>query len=535
MLFLSKNHLTIMSLSTYSGSWGQAQLLHLLRRTLFGVKKTDITHFAGKTMNEVVTELLAVPASPPAPPVNHYQPYFASNPDPDVALGATWVNLQNEGGLYQFQRLESLRGWWLGLMIEQTPSIVEKMTLFWHTHVPVEMGRVVASPFYCYRYLALLRAYSLGNFKNLMNEMTTNLAMMRYLNNEDNIRNAPNENYARELQELFTIGKDLPTAFTEDDVKAAARVLTGWRIAWPNTLDIYFLPDVHDEGNKTFSNFYNNTVITGRSGANAGRDELNDLMNMIFAQNEVAKYIVRKLYRFFVYYKIDATVETNVITPLANTFRSNNYEILPVLQELFTSDHFYNTLYMGCNIKNPLELCVGLARTFNVSPLSTGITALYQKNQIIGKAANQMGMEAGTPPNVAGWEAYRIAPSYHENWITSDILRTRENFVESMVLYGFEYYTFDVLAFTATLDNPADPNLLISEVLNLIHPLPSQPAVITALKNLLLSGQASDYYWTNAWNTYLADTQNAVNSNIVKTRLQNFYKTVLKMVEYQLN
>jgi hypothetical protein len=256
---------------------------------------------------------------------------------------------------------------------------------------------------------------------------------------------------------------------------------------------------------------------------------------MIFAQNEVAKYIVRKLYRFFVYYKIDATVETNVITPLANTFRSNNYEILPVLQELFTSDHFYNTLYMGCNIKNPLELCVGLARTFNVPPLSTGITALYQKNQIIGKAANQMGMEAGTPPNVAGWEAYRIAPSYHENWITSDILRTRENFVESMVLYGFEYYTFDVLAFTATLDNPADPNLLISEVLNLIHPLPSQPAVITALKNLLLSGQASDYYWTNAWNTYLADTQNAVNSNIVKTRLQNFYKTVLKMVEYQLN
>lgn len=522
-----------MALAVYSGTWGQTQLLHLLRRTLFGVKKTDLTHFAGKTMSEVVAELLAVPTAAPAPPVNHYQNYF-STPDPQVALGETWVNLTNEGGLYQFQRLESLRGWWLGLMIEQQPSIVEKMTLFLHSHIPVEMGRVVSSPFYCYRYLALLRAHALGNFKNLVNAMTTDLAMMRYLNNEDNIKNAPNENYARELQELFTIGKDLPTAFTEDDVKAAARVLTGWRIAWPDTLQIYFLPSVHDEGNKVFSNFYNNTVITGRSGDNAGRDELNDLMDMIFAQNEVAKYIIRKIYRFFVYYKIDAAVETNVIVPLANTFRSNNYELLPVLLELFQSEHFYNPLYMGCNIKNPLELAAGLARTFNVPPLTSGITALYQRNQIIGKAASQMGMEAGAPPNVAGWEAYRIAPNYHENWITSDILRTRENFVESMVTHGFEYYTFDVLTFTTTLDNPENPNLLISEVLTLIHPLASQTAVVTALKNILLSNQTGDYYWTNAWTTYTADPSNAVNRDVVKTRLQNFYTAVLKMVEYQL-
>jgi Protein of unknown function (DUF1800) len=523
-----------MPLQPYTGSWGQPQLLHLLRRTLFGVKKTDLTHFSGKTMQEVVTEILAIPTTPPSPPVNYYQPYFPTSPDPDVALGETWVHRPNDGGLYQFQRLESLRGWWVGLMIEQTPSILEKMTLFWHSHIPVEMGAVVSSPFYCYRYLALLRSYALGNFKNLVRDMTTDLAMMRYLNNEDNIKNAPNENYARELQELFTIGKDLPNAFTEDDVKAAARVLTGWRIAWPNTLDIYFLPSVHDSANKIFSSFYNNTVITGRSGDNAGRDELNDLINMIFAQNEVAKYIVRKLYRFFVYYKIDAVVETDVIMPLANTFRANNYEILPVLQELFTSQHFYVAGRVGCNIKNPLELTVGLARTFNLPPLTTGITALYQKNLIIAKAARQMGMEVGTPPNVAGWDAYRLAPAYHENWITSDILRTRENFVESMVNGGFEYYTFDVLVFTATLDNPANPNLLISEVLTLVHPLPSQATVITALKNILLSGQATDYYWTSAWNTYLVDTSNAVNRNIVKTRLQIFYTAVLKMVEYQL-
>lgn len=524
-----------MPLAPYTGVWTQTQLLHLLRRTLVSVRKSDLTHFSGQTMQQVVSELLAVPPALPSPPVNHYQSYFPNNPDPTAALGETWVNNSNDGQYYQYQRIESLRGWWLGLLMEQNPSILEKMTLFWFNHIPIEMGRVISNPFHCYRYNSLLRSYALGNLKNMVRDVTIHPAMMSYLNNEDNTRNAPNENYARELQELFTIGKDLPNHFTEDDVKAAARVLTGWRIAWPNVLDIYFLPSVHDPSDKVFSSFYNNTVITGRSNDNAGTDELNDLLTMIFNHNEVAKYIVRKLYRFFVYPKIDATVESTVITPLADTFRSNNYEILPVLQELLTSQHFFDVSKMACLIKSPLELAAGVGRIFNIQPNAAGVNAVYHRNLLLTKIARIMGMEIGTPSNVAGWEAYRLAPVYHQFWITSETLRPWENFIDSITADGYEYVVkIDALAFTATLDNPADPNALINEVLTLIHPIASQTSVVSALKNILLSNQVSDYYWTSAWNAYVSNPSDAVNTNIVKSRLQLFYRTVLKMVEFNL-
>src|SRR6478672_11169439 len=146
--------------------------------------------------------------------------------------------------------------------------------------------------------------------------------MLRYLNGYLNTATAPDENYGRELQELFTIGKDPVTnlaPYAEDDVKNAAKILTGHRING-NTFSYFFDATRHDSTDKTFSTFYNNTVIKGRTGA-AGAQETDDLLNMIFAKNEVSKFIVRKLYRWFVYYVIDETTEANVIEPLATIFR----------------------------------------------------------------------------------------------------------------------------------------------------------------------------------------------------------------------
>src|SRR5205823_4891756 len=139
--------------------------------------------------------------------------------------------------------------------------------------------------------------------------------------------------------------------YTENDVKAAAKILTGYTV---NTITATSAFDAtrHDTTNKQFSAFYNNTVITGQSGAN-GQNELDDLLNMIFATNEVAMYICRRIYRFFVYGNIDSTIETNVITPLAAIFRSNNYELKPVLSALFKSEHFFDVLTQGAMIKSP--------------------------------------------------------------------------------------------------------------------------------------------------------------------------------------
>jgi uncharacterized protein (DUF1800 family) len=187
--------------------------------------------------------------------------------------------------------------------------------------------------------------------------------MLYYLNGRLNTKRAPDENYARELQELFTLGKGSGSKYTEDDVKQTARVLTGFTIN-PTTspFSTSFVSANHDTGDKTFSSFYGNTVIKGRTGINAGMDELKDLLDMIFNVEEVSKFICRRLYKYFVYYELDSTIETNVIEPLAKVFRDNGYEIKPVLKTLFESEHFYDVWNRGAMIKDPLSHTVGYLR-----------------------------------------------------------------------------------------------------------------------------------------------------------------------------
>src|SRR5688572_21347701 len=354
-------------LTPYAGTWGGRQVAHLLKRTMFGAKKTDIDYFLTRTPGQAVDELLTVPATPPAPPVKNYDNSTIDPGDPDYAIpqGQTWVNINTRDGNAENRRVTSLKSWWLGLMMNQDRNILEKMVLFWHNHFATEtndIGRAI----WCYQNNIILRQFALGNFKNFVRAITLDTGMLRYLNNYLNSNTAPDENYARELQELFTLGKENNPNYTEDDVKQAARVLTGWRID-NNTNTVLFQANRHDTGNKQFSTFYNNTIIAGKTGALGGEQELDALLNMIFAKSvEVSEFIVRKLYRWFCYYSIDPATEANVIQPLAKIFRDSNWEIKPVLSSLFQSEHFFDALNQGCLIKSPLDMTVGVCREFGI-------------------------------------------------------------------------------------------------------------------------------------------------------------------------
>lgn len=540
-----------MPITPYSGTWGQTQRLHLLRRTLFGASKADIAAFSSSSMTDMVTALLTVPTAAPTPPLIDYTITDPSVTDisQDRSSGSTWVNNRAEG-VNNGGRQNSLRGWWLGLMLKQERNIREKMTLFWHNHIPTDIGGVVGEAIYCYRYNALLRQHCLGNFKTLVREMTTQPAMLVYLNGLSNRSTAPNENYARELQELFCIGKDLSPSYTEADVQAAAKVLTGWEIdtAMPTTPPLVptynakFTVSRHTTTNKVFSSFYNNTTIVGRGAETdtslrplAGATELNDLLNMIFAHPEVARFVVRKIYRFFVYYNITADVEANVIVPLADTFRMGGYEIKPVMQALFTSQHFYDMASANsCMIKSPLDHNLSLGRIFGLV-LPADLLNLYRSFRYFNDEADKQGQKAGNPPNVAGWPAYYQSPSYHEIWITAESLRRKKEFCDRLLTSSIYNMKIDVLAFTATLANPGDPVLLVEEALSLLHPLPSDAALKTALKNILLSGQTQDYYWTTAWTNYTGAPTNTTFANTARTRLQTLYQAITNMAEFHLS
>jgi uncharacterized protein (DUF1800 family) len=280
-------------------------------------------------------------------------------------------------------------------------------------------------------------------------------------------------------------------------------------------------------------------VITGRTGATAGTLELTDLINMIFAQQEVARYIVRKIYRWFVYYTIDAATEANVISPLADIFRNNNYEIRPLLSALFKSEHFFDVLNRGCLIKSPADLVVGSLREMNVVfPVLTDWDTNYGLWNTFYSWMVSLGQNPHDPPNVSGMPAYYQEPSFHEIWINSDSLPKRNQYTDTMVNTGYirnsQRVQFNCVAFAQTLSNPGNPNDLIDDVLKVFYRNDISLQSKAQLKTqILLSGQQWDYYWTNAWTAWVASPTTA-NFNTINTRLKSLFQYVFNLSEYQL-
>ncbi len=280
------------SLNKYTGPWSAHLAAHLFRRTTYGVKYETIKQFATKTLDETINIIMS-PLGPPPPPIN-----ISYADDPDVPIGTTWVDKGVSQNVNNY-RTASLRGWSFELMLNGGPNIREKMTMFWHNHF---VTADINDPRFSYKYIELLRSNALGNFKQLTKLVTIDPAMLNYLNGRDNTKQAPNENFARELMELFTLGKgDLVgpgdyTTYTEDDVKELAKALTGW-IDVRNMLPItsQFVLNRHDVTTKKLSHRFNNVSIS-----NAGANEYSNVIDIIFQKPEVALFIAGQIYRWFV-------------------------------------------------------------------------------------------------------------------------------------------------------------------------------------------------------------------------------------------
>lgn len=520
----------------YKGEWTVTQISHLLKRTMFGASPDDIAYFQKKTVSQTIDELLQKEALP-APPLNFYDTVDYKDPQ-GIKFGETWVNALYGDGTVNSKRRASYKYWWVLQMANQKRTINEKMVLFWHNHFSTEINDVDDAR-YIYLYNTVLRKNALGNFKDFVKAITLDPAMLKYLNGRYNTKNAPDENYGRELQELFTIGKGAGSKYTEDDVKAAAKVLTGYGING-DKLTFTMTTANHDSTDKKFSAFYNNTVIKGVAGASFDT-ELDAMLTMIFSVDELSKFICRKLYQFFVYYDLTAAVEKDIIEPLAKIFRDNKFEIKPVLSALLKSQHFFDANVFGSMIKSPLDLVLGTIREFNVTfPSSTDFLQEYYN--LFGEMVRQgqiMQQDIGDPPNVAGWPAYYQAPIFYEIWVNSDTYPKRNQYTDTFINSGFTKNTkkiqIDVVAFAKKLADPTDPNKLISQSLDILYKVPvSDELVQQVKKDILLSGQSTDYYWTELWTTMITKPTDTNTLNMVTTRLRSLYKYLLALPEYQL-
>jgi len=522
------------ALAPYKGGWSSNEVTHLLKRCLFGAKKETVNTFLQKTPAQCVELLLDVDTTIRAYPINDYDTLANTHV---VPFGKTWVNSPYLSEDDDDQRGGSMTKWIMGNLVMQDTTLLEKMVLFWHNHFATDTAMRKWN--IIWNHYLLVRNHALGNIRELTKQMTIDPHMLRFLNGELNTKLAPNENYARELQELFCIGKGPNAKFTEEDVKQAAKVLTGWKLD-PVTNKSYFVAADHDSSDKTFSSFYRSYIIKGRSGADAGLQELDELLAMLFDNPETASFICRKIYRWFVDAEIDAVVEKNIIAPLANTLRKNNYEIKPVLRLLLNSDHFYSNAIKGSKVKSPVDFCIGFFREFDIA--FAGPEQFLINNSmldLISQYTMLLGQIYTNPPSVSGWPAFYQAPAFDKLWINTSTYPKRNEFSSTLIDYGFNregyFFWVDVVRFARSLKNPGDPGQLINESLELLYAVPVSTGSKAMLKkNFLLSGQEQDHYWTDAWNDHVAAPADEQKKGIVERRLKALYRYLVNSPEYQL-
>ena len=525
------------NLQPYSGEWNIGKAAHLLRRTTFGPTRDEILDAASEGMYNVVNRLLE--ARPlPDPPINFYY-----EGDPNVAIGETWIDApytrsDNSNAIIQ-SRLNSLNAWITGLTLEEGVNIREKMTLFWHNHFVT--GDIRDARF-VYRNLDLYRRNALGNFRELTKAVTVDPAMLVYLNGNQNTYLQPNENYARELLELFTIGKGPAAAegdytnYTEHDVAAIAKVLTGWRDTGyfsrnGEEIGTVFRSRLHDPSAKSLSHRFGKAIIP-----NLGNQEYAYLIDIIFRQDEVARFIVRKIYRWFVYYEINEKIESTIIQPLSELLIKENYEINPVIEMLLLSDHFYDPYAVGSMIKNPLDFSASLIRQLQIELGDQQVNKYEVWRRLYGLNDLQQ-MAYFSPPNVAGWKAYYQQPLYYRTWINSSTLSFR-SILTLLAVNGIRINRFrlqaDLLGFIRNLPGSDDPNTLIDQLIMIFLPYDLAEEQKDYLKSVLLPG-LPDYEWTTEYNRYLNNPGDNLLREAVLKKLRDLVMALLVLPEFQLS
>jgi hypothetical protein len=322
-------------------------------------------------------------------------------------------------------------------------------------------------------------------------------------------------------------------------VKAAARVLTGWR---NNAAEIksFFDPNRHDVNDKQFSGFYKSKKIVGKTGSDAGSNELDELIDMLFETGEVALYLCRRIYVWFIHYQITPEIEEAIIVPLAQVLRQNNYEIKPVLRLLLGSQHFFDLMNRGCQIKSPVDMLIGMLRETEVKfPADSQFTIQYGLwNQLVNYLTN-MQQNIGDPPDVSGWKAYYQEPGYYKFWINTDTLPKRIQYLDTLVAVGYTFGGFkmvvDGTSWIKLFPNPADPNSLVETLCVHLLGVDISASHKAQLKtDFLLAGQAQDYYWTDAWQLFIGTPSNMANTKHVSTAVTNLIKYLVDLPEYQL-
>ncbi|MCS7000452.1 MAG: DUF1800 domain-containing protein [Bacteroidota bacterium] len=492
------------SIEPYDVPLSRDDVLHLLRRLTCGPSVALVEQLTGKRAEEAVALLLGEPGTePPLPSPGPWVDQAQEDPrGVDIVtrgqIEATWQA--------NFKRLQE---WWIELMRTETLPAREKLTLFWSGHFTTEftydLGYI--PPQVLYRQNLMLRRMRLGNFRMFLEEVTLDCAMLEYLGGTLNVAGTPNENYAREMMELYSTGIGW---YTEGDVKEAARVLTGWKASLysdapaPNGIfNTWFKPSDHDIGAKQFLGV---TIPARDQDTNTEylvrTQEVRRMIEILFEQRAeaIARFMVGKLYRFFVYSNPAAT-DATVLAALMDVFMRNDFELRPLVQTMLTSKHFFDPANRGVQIKTPADYVVGLARQLGVT-LSGAADALARMEQ-----------DLIDPPDVSGWPGYRT-------WISTKTFPQRIAYANQVIASISDQHAQQ---FIQKFPGWRTIDTCVTELCQYFLPRPISADRTAYYKSILLAG-APSYEWSSI----------AADAQAVGPRLRSLLRAMVKAPDFHL-
>lgn len=351
---------------------------HLYSRASFGINYPDLLRLAKVNRDKVLDKMLkdAENFTPlTEAKENILRPARKDNPTEEDIRIYTRKRTQQE---------EAVNIAWVSRLSEDKADLREKLALFWHGHFACRTN----NGYYNQQLNNVHREHALGNFRTMVIEVSKTPAMLSFLNNQQNKKGKPNENFARELMELFMLGRE---HYTETDIRESARAFTGWQFR-ADTSSFFFNERQHDKGNKVFF---------GKTGNFRGEN----IIDMILEKRQCAHFIAERMYRFFV----NDVPDPKHVKDLGDHFYNENYEIKPLIQRMLSSEWFYNADNVGNKIKSPIEFLVGLNRSFYIR---------YGRPRVLLQLQRSLGQAVFYPPNVAGWPG-------GTSWIDSSSLLTR--------------------------------------------------------------------------------------------------------------
>lgn len=545
------------SLQEMTGVLGHWNANHLLKRACYRFSKTRVDELANMTASAAVDSF--------------FLPNTLSLEEPiDYNTGQPWINTGIEPAASDNNLRYYIAGWWLNEALNDD-TIHHKMTFFLHSNLVINI--TADTPRSGFDYIKLLSFYATGSYKSLAKKMVRNRAMLYYLDGRNNTRTNPNENFAREFLELFTIGKgpqigaDDYTHYTEHDIVELSKLLTGWRTPSrplggnPEYTDPetgltqgYASFSLHDPTNKVFSHAFQEQTVVGATDEDDMDRELQDFVDIVFSQDETARNICRKLYRFFVGRNITSEIENDIIEPLANTLRSNNYNLEVTLKRLLKSQHFYdlddNTQgdhIIGGMIKSPLEMVLQTMTFFGLEVVDPQINPFQHYNEFFKESVLEImlglsGLNLFRPELVAGYPAYYQAPYYHRNWLSAStiivryklgqMLLTGRRVVASTSVLGSDI-RLDIVKFVrddGSVSNPLLPGNIVDDLSRYLLTKPlSEKRREYFLNEVLLDG-LSENHWYFEWLAYL----NTGNEENIRGPLERLAESLIFSQEYQL-